>query len=293
MEFQGALKVELTPYGARSNGARWKVGSGGSWHESQDTVTLSYGTYTVYFKDTHDYKTPSSRAVTIDSPYTKSISQTYDLASINVRIPTASCRWKLGEQVLINWLLDGYSVSYGYDIRLFKGSWCVRDIVIGLPTNAAGYVWDVPTNLDVGTDYRIEVASPANGSISAKSAYFEIYSDHQNPDIELNGTSHDYENVELYNHSDWTLIISNNGDADLTVDAPFEGLAGTDWAIDRYFGAPFTIPPDGNEPFVLRFRPTQTGYRECNLRIQSDDPDEPDLTVHLYGTGGPVESGEI
>ena len=119
------------------------------------------------------------------------------------------------------------------------------------------------------------------------------FPEYAEPDINLNGTSHDYGNIELYNYSDWTLTISNQGNADLIVDAPFQGLGGTDWAITPFYTYPFTIIPGDNEAFTLRFRPTQTGYRECNLRIQSNDPDEPDLTVHLYGTGGTVEPVQL
>jgi len=83
----GSLTVTLSPAGAVSAGAQWRVDSG-TWRNSGDTASgLTTGSHSVSFKATSGYTAPSDHTVTINSgavtsdtgPYTVVAPNTYTL----------------------------------------------------------------------------------------------------------------------------------------------------------------------------------------------------------------------
>jgi hypothetical protein len=70
------------------------------------------------------------------------------------------------------------------------------------------------------------------------------------------------------------LVVSNlswNGDGDFTISSPPE--------------LPFTLTAGESQSLVIHFTPAWIGTRAGNLRITSNDQDEPELIINLSGTG--------
>jgi len=73
----GSLTINLSPPGAVSAGAQWRV-DGGSYHNNGDTATsLTPGLHSVSFKAVSGYTTPADRSVSIASSVTTTDSGTY------------------------------------------------------------------------------------------------------------------------------------------------------------------------------------------------------------------------
>ena len=73
----GSLTVDLSPSGAVSAGAQWRV-DGGTYHNSGDTVAgLSPGLHTVSFTTVAGYTTPAAKSVSISSGVNTSDTSTY------------------------------------------------------------------------------------------------------------------------------------------------------------------------------------------------------------------------
>jgi sugar lactone lactonase YvrE len=73
----GTLTINLSPAGAVSAGAQWRV-DGGSYRNTGDTATaLTPGSHTVSFKSVSGYTTPTDKSVSITSGVTATDSGTY------------------------------------------------------------------------------------------------------------------------------------------------------------------------------------------------------------------------
>ncbi len=73
----GSLSVNLSPPGAVSAGAQWRV-DGGSYRNDGDTLTgLTLGSHSVSFKSVSGYTTPAEKSVSITSGVTATDSGTY------------------------------------------------------------------------------------------------------------------------------------------------------------------------------------------------------------------------
>ena len=80
-EQTGSLKVTISPAGAVSAGAMWRV-DGGSWQKSEGIVSkLSVGKHTVTFKNISSWIAPAEQAVTISTGKIASATGTYDTFS--------------------------------------------------------------------------------------------------------------------------------------------------------------------------------------------------------------------
>ena len=81
----GSLTVTLEPAGARTAGAKWRVGTGGVWRNSGETATgLAVGTQTVQFSAVSGWVTPADRQVTILANQTTTLTVTYEPSTIAV-----------------------------------------------------------------------------------------------------------------------------------------------------------------------------------------------------------------
>ncbi|MCP4346698.1 MAG: choice-of-anchor D domain-containing protein [Desulfobacterales bacterium] len=72
---QGYLQVTINPQEAADAGAKWKVND--TWNDSNDSVQLTPGTYTVEFNTISGWNTPDSQTVTITTDQTTATSGTY------------------------------------------------------------------------------------------------------------------------------------------------------------------------------------------------------------------------
>ncbi|HXV35511.1 MAG TPA: choice-of-anchor D domain-containing protein, partial [Myxococcota bacterium] len=108
------------------------------------------------------------------------------------------------------------------------------------------------------------------------------------PDIDVVPLALDFGLVDVNVASTLTVMVSNLGDADLTVtDMVISG------SMDFGFGAGFPTTPLLLEPsqsidVPVEYLPTDVGSDGGMLSIHSDDPDELNVVVSLAGIGAPV-----
>ena len=107
------------------------------------------------------------------------------------------------------------------------------------------------------------------------------------PDLSISAGSHDFGDVVIQSSERWVLTLRNEGTEDLRV---FELAVAAPFEIDRTSG---TIPPGDSLQVEITFRPTDVGSYGRDLTIQSSDPDEGILTVHLSGIGTAIPVPDI
>ena len=104
------------------------------------------------------------------------------------------------------------------------------------------------------------------------------------PDIRQPISAISFENVEVGGFLDLTTTIYNDGDGTLTVNS----VTWTSGSAEFTFvgpTAPFTIAAGGSQNVTVRFAPTSGGAKSAVFNVNSDDPDEPDVTFDVSGTG--------
>ncbi len=103
----------------------------------------------------------------------------------------------------------------------------------------------------------------------------------EHPDIDVTPMELDFGTVIIGNTSDLDLIIANVGDLDLTVtSATVVGAGFTAPAFNNV-----VISPGDDATLTITFTPTEELDYNGSVTINSDDPDEPVVTVTLIGTG--------
>ncbi len=100
------------------------------------------------------------------------------------------------------------------------------------------------------------------------------------PDITLSDSTFDFGNTFINGHRYDTLIISNDGTDILSITNMYSD--NPDFAINMNTA---DIAPNDSIIVVISFSPTVVGAIEGKLTIESNDNDEPALTVNLYGNG--------
>jgi N-acetylneuraminic acid mutarotase len=116
------------------------------------------------------------------------------------------------------------------------------------------------------------------------------------PDILVEPEVAEFGQVDAFTSKDAIVTISNTGGDDVMVDnvavTPGESAFSiTDWDPPEALPAPFTLSP-GDDVFVtVTFFPTSEEVHNGTLTVDSDDPDEPMVSVSLIGNGlvGAVE----
>ncbi len=105
------------------------------------------------------------------------------------------------------------------------------------------------------------------------------------PDINVSPLAIDFGSVEVGSTSDSLVVISNLGDADLTL-----GTLIVADSVNYSFSPDLSgaiIPPSGSDTLVVTFKPQSIGAFPAVLAIPSDDPDalEDTVLVNLTGVG--------
>jgi len=95
------------------------------------------------------------------------------------------------------------------------------------------------------------------------------------PDIKIDIDSLDFGSIPLKQTSDRIISISNKGTVNLTVSK----LSSSNFEIIFLDSSSQTISPNSSISRTVRFKPVVKGYKNGNLFIYSDDPDEPIKTV--------------
>lgn len=102
------------------------------------------------------------------------------------------------------------------------------------------------------------------------------------PDIVVSQDSLDFGGVKVGKSLSKTLKITNNGTGDLTI-TTITGLEGTNFSISG--SSSITIKSKKSYNLKVAFKPTSTGSKTATLKISSNDPDTPILSVSLTGIG--------
>ena len=97
----GELNIQLTPYQATLNGAQWRI-NGGSWIDSNETVTLTVGNYSISYKTISGYTAPESETVSVYENETTNLTRTYEenlpTPSITIKYPRGAGSYSNGYQ---------------------------------------------------------------------------------------------------------------------------------------------------------------------------------------------------
>lgn len=113
------------------------------------------------------------------------------------------------------------------------------------------------------------------------------------PDIAVAPTIYDFGEVIENATASHNFVATNDGNADLQVDAPaLTGEDASQFAITAG-GTAFVVSPGASHDIVVEFRPTTVGEKQAGLRLSSNDPDENPIDVPLAGTGLPIPVPDI
>jgi hypothetical protein len=110
------------------------------------------------------------------------------------------------------------------------------------------------------------------------------------PQIALNSNSVQFGTVTDGSTGSATLLISNNGNADLTIS--LVSVTGTGFGVNG-ITTPKTIPAGQSVSVGLTFQPTVAGAANGTLSITSNDPANQTTTVSLTGTGSTAAAGQL
>ena len=105
------------------------------------------------------------------------------------------------------------------------------------------------------------------------------------PDIAVSPETHDFGELVLGSSQSATLVVTNQGDADLAVSSVT--LIGTN--ADQFSiasgGDAFTLVPQATYNVEVQFAPTAVGVKNAQVRFASNDPNENPKDVAVSGTG--------
>jgi hypothetical protein len=142
----------------------------------------------------------------------------------------------------------------------------------------ANYYWD--TGAVAAGDYWVYVqAEDIGGTVVTDSMLCRV-AGATSPDIALPETAHDFGPVLPGDAATWDLVVQNTGTDPLSVRS-----VSVDDPVFAAARSHFFVLPGEEELVAISFMPEAMGPYAGTLEIESDDPDEPLLTVALSGTG--------
>ena len=103
----------------------------------------------------------------------------------------------------------------------------------------------------------------------------------QRPMISASAIRVDFGNVEVGQASSRIVEISNQGEAELTIESA--DLSPSAYGVE--FSTPSSLAPNEAIDISIRFQPGTTGSLNGSLTFNSNDPTQPTLTLSLTGTG--------
>lgn len=105
------------------------------------------------------------------------------------------------------------------------------------------------------------------------------------PDITIDPTVVDFGTVAAGDVGLEAFTIRNDGGSTLTLSAADQHGSGA-FSLVGLNPAGFSIPPGQSQQLVFQYQPTTSAGDNGTFVIQSDDPDEPEVTAYLLGNGG-------
>jgi len=190
-------------------------------------------------------------------------------ASLNITSPNGGEHWQQGLVYNITWECNGDAGSIS--IKLFKDDKFYRALAYGVDSSKERWEWNITTDYDIGTKYKINITS-SDGSISDMSDdYFSIVP-YGSASLSYDPKSHDFGNMKTGETASTTFEIWNEGEGSII----FSITEDCDW-VD-------VSPPIGSATSSNHATVTVTvnttnlslGQHTCNIYISSYDPDTND-----------------
>jgi hypothetical protein len=104
------------------------------------------------------------------------------------------------------------------------------------------------------------------------------------PHLLVSARQLDFGEVNIGEFQETPLAVTNTALGDLVV-SNLSWSGDGDFAISSPPELPFTLTAGESQSLVIHFTPAWIGTRAGNLRITSNDQDEPELMINLSGTG--------
>jgi MYXO-CTERM domain-containing protein len=105
------------------------------------------------------------------------------------------------------------------------------------------------------------------------------------PVVVLSATSLDFGEQSVGSSTTMTVVVSNAGTGPITFPSISTG-GSTAFSLPPPSGEPFTLPPGGSRSISVTFLPATEGVLVGTLKLATDDPAMPTVTVSLSGSGG-------
>lgn len=105
------------------------------------------------------------------------------------------------------------------------------------------------------------------------------------PIINVNRDTLDFEVVPIGSSRTLSLVIENRGTATLAI----RRMTTNQSVFTVLADVPFDVPPDSERSAPVRFTPTADGVVSGELRIESNDPQRPEVVIGLTGRGRGVQ----
>jgi hypothetical protein len=151
--------------------------------------------------------------------------------------------------------------------------------------------------LQPGEDLDIEVAWRPVGPDDASSHVVVFSTAPQRPEVELIGLvhrpnlsivpgEHDFGQLPMGQSASREFVLRNDGLATLTVDeVSVVGSVDLSLAEVGDFAGPTRLEPGEQGSVLVSYSPSDVGVDEGDVRVISDDPDQPDARARLQGEG--------
>jgi hypothetical protein len=149
------------------------------------------------------------------------------------------------------------------------------------------------TGVAEGTTYYYWIVAAVNSSGHRSSNPSDsdsgfLFEQIEYPDISVDRTSLDFGSVSPGGYADMTLVVGNEGEADLQVSSTnITGTHASEFTVQSGGGS-FVLGPGMTREMIVRFSPAGEGEKSANLNIESDDPDENPLGIGLTGRAMPA-----
>jgi len=122
-------------------------------------------------------------------------------------------------------------------------------------------------------------------------AVVDMGADEYYPDIRTLIDPIDFGDIAVDSNQDNTTIIYSDGTGALTINSVTRDSGSDEFS---YIGpvTPFDIAVGQSQAITIRFAPISEGLKSAVFNVNSNDPDEPDVTFDVSGTGTPPPPAE-
>ena len=195
--------------------------------------------------------------------------------------------WLANSTHLITWSVVGSGFAGQRLLLSTDGGINYADtIAANISPDSLSWQWTLPSLNAATCRIKVQLLNAINNVISEDVSNGNFSISLGNPQIQVSATQHSFGVVEIDSHSDWSLTVSNYGNAELIIDSVISD--NTSFAIlEPTF--PQTISSGDTLSVTIRFSPTEIRPYTGTVTLYNNDPNNDALTVSLSGNGGLAE----